>query len=112
MLKFLAFIFSFISCYLILSIPTKENKVVFHHVHKVANPIIVKTYRSLQKLFLPKMKDQIPQIEESIREKASDINDNVKETVVDIINKHLEKVESQEEEPHVEVFDDYDFSDN
>ena len=112
MLKFIGFSLSFLSCYLILSIPTGEKKVVFHHVYKVANPVIVKTYRSLKKLFLPKVKQRIPAVQEAIEEKAAKVNDGIRESVVEIINEHLDEDPSKEVKSEAEVFDDYDFSDN
>lgn len=113
MLKFIGFSISFLSCYFILSIPTSENKVVFHHVHKVANPVIVKTYRSLKKLFLPKVKRKLPEIQEEIESKTAKINEEIRESVTEIINEHLEEANTNKEvESKAEAFDEYDFSDN
>ncbi len=109
MLKFIGITLSFLSCYLVLSIPTGENKVVFHHVYKVANPVIVKTYRSLKKLFLPKVKERIPVIQDEIETKAAKVNEEIKESVVEIINEHLDD-DPKKIDAEAEAFEDYDFS--
>ncbi len=111
MFKAIGFIVSFLSCYLILSIPTSENKVVFHHVYKVANPAIVKTYRSLKKLFLPKVKESLPGFQEAVESKAAEVNTEIRESVVEIINEHLDD-DPNKAKAETEVFDDYDFSNN